>query len=60
MFSRYTWQTLSAAVDGLITAQNLGCVYRGEVSIANKEKWLQVESKALELIKAEVDRLNSK
>ena len=60
MFGKYAWQMLSGAVGGIVTAQNLGCVYRGEFSIANKEKWSQIETKALDLIKAEVEKLKNK
>ena len=56
LFGRFAWKILSDELNGLITAQNLGSVYRGEFSVANKAKWLEIELKATEMIKAELKK----
>lgn len=51
LHGKFSWSILCKALGGIITAQHLGCVYRGEYSIANQELWLVVSEKMKKMIK---------
>lgn len=43
-FGFQPWKKLSDAIGNIVSSSHLGCIYRGDYSVANMDTWSKIES----------------